>query len=265
MKAVILAGGRGERLGTQQQGSLKPLIDLGGFPLLFRVMEIFVSQGVEEIVVALGFRAAVILDTLEREISWDRNSFRHEGTGLASACLSSHSVTTRVFFADTGLESATAGRLRRLAPLIRKEETFFMTYCDGLANINLESLLKWHLAHGKLATVTAVRPPERFGLLELDGDSVVCFREKPLDEGRWINGGYFALQGNVLDLIPGDATSWEKDTLPELARRGQLMARRHSGFWACLDTHKDREELERTLRESETPPWLSVETGVTTS
>lgn len=263
MKAVILAGGRGKRLGAQEHGTLKPLIDLGGSPLLVRVMEIFFAQGVEEIIVALGFRAADLLETLEREIPWQRGSFRRERPGLASASLSSQSGTARVTFADTGMETATAGRLRRLSPLVGPEETFFMTYCDGLANIDLGSLLKWHRAHGKLATVTAVRPPERFGILELQEDSVVSFREKPLDDHRWINGGFFALEGRVLDLIPGDGTSWEKCTLAELARTGQLMAWRHEGFWACLDTHKDREELERILQEGETPPWLSCETGVT--
>jgi glucose-1-phosphate cytidylyltransferase len=265
MKAVILAGGRGKRLGAQENGTLKPLTDIGGSPLLFRVMEIFYTQGVDEIIVALGFRASDLLESLEREIPWKRDSFKHDRPGLASGDLEiPRSGVVRVAFADTGPETATAGRLRRLAPLVGPEGTFFMTYCDGLANVDLGSLLKWHHAHGKLATVTAVRPPERFGILELQGDSVVSFREKPLEDHRWINGGYFALEGAVLDLIPGDDTSWERNTLAELARTGQLMARRHEGFWACLDTHKDREELERILRESETPPWLSLEMGVTT-
>jgi glucose-1-phosphate cytidylyltransferase len=264
MQAVILAGGRGKRLGAQENGTLKPLIDIGGSPLLMRVMEIFFSQGVDEIIVALGFRAADLLETLERKIPWQRGSFRRERPGLASATFNNPgSGTSRVLFADTGQETATAGRLRRLRPLIGPEETFFMTYCDGLGNIDLGSLLKWHHAHGKLATVTAVRPPERFGILELQEDSVVSFREKPLDDHRWINGGFFALEERVLDLIPEDGTSWEKCTLAELARTGQLMAWRHEGFWACLDTHKDREELERILQGSETPPWLSLETGVT--
>jgi len=251
MKVVIFAGGLGSRLSEETECKPKPMVEVGGRPILWHIMKHYAHHGLKEFVVALGYRGEVIkrwfLDMAELDGSFtlslgDRRVERHDRP----------LDDWRLMLIDTGVDTQTGGRLARVAPLLR-DGTFMLTYGDGVSDVDLGKLLAFHRAHGKLATITAVRPPARFGELEFEGDLVKRFSEKPqLGEG-WINGGFFVLEPGVLDLIPGDV-HWEREPLERLAAAGQLMAYKHESFWQCMDTLREKRLLD-SLWVSGRAPW----------
>lgn len=252
MKVVILAGGYGTRLQEETAVRPKPMVEIGGRPLLWHIMRIYAAYGHTEFFIALGYKGEVIKQYFLTYYLY-HHSFRID---LATGRVQVYNGTPEnwtVHLIDTGLETQTGGRLKRLAPFLGRE-TFLMTYGDGVADVDLDALVAFHRRHGRLATVTAVRPPARFGGLTFDGDRVVRFVEKPsLGEG-WINGGFFVLEPGVLDYIAGDATPFEGEPLERLAADGQLVAYRHQGFWQCMDTLRDVRLLE-SLWQSGEAPW----------
>ena len=254
MKVAILAGGLGTRLAEETEVRPKPMVEIGGRPILWHIMKHYGHYGYHEFVVALGYKG----DYIRRFFSDYRHQNANITIDLASGTLESTSNGDGIDnwiieLIETGRDTATGGRIKRLAPIIG-DGTFMLTWGDGLATVDLDLLLKFHRAHGRLATVTAVRPPARFGKLELVDDQVVEFSEKPqLDEG-WINGAFFVLEPGIFDYIDGDATQWELEPLEGLAADAQLMAYRHEGFWQCMDTVRDKKLLQ-SLWDSGNPPW----------
>jgi glucose-1-phosphate cytidylyltransferase len=253
MKTIILAGGLGTRISEETAVIPKPMIEIGGRPLLWHIMSIYGAQGFDEFVVALGYKSELVKDYFLEFRA--RNSDFTVKVGTGNVTLHSPPVADwTVHLVDTGATTQTGGRLRRAAHFVGDDPTFFLTYGDGVANVDLKALLAFHRAHGKLATVTAVRPPGRFGSLTLEGERVSAFAEKPQTGEGWINGGFFVLERAALDLIPGDDTVWEDEPLETLARRGELMAFRHEGFWQGMDTLRDKRHLEE-LWSSGRAPW----------
>jgi len=253
MRAVILAGGLGTRFSEETTLRPKPMIEIGGKPILWHIMNIYSAYGIEEFIVALGYKAEVVKDyflnfyALNNDVSIDLSSGKtviHDG----------NQPRWKVHLVDTGLHTQTGGRLKRLAGWLGKNETFMFTYGDGVADIDLEALRRFHESHGKLATVTAVRSPARFGRLAIENDCVTEFYEKPEEGEGWINGGFFVLNSKVLDYIEGDATKWEMEPIEQLAREGQMAGYRHAGFWSCMDTLKEKNMLE-DLWNSGHAPW----------
>ena len=251
MKVVILAGGLGTRLQEETVVKPKPMIEIGGYPVLWHIMNIYAAQGFNEFVVALGYKAELIKDFF---VNYRTN--RHSITvQLKDGSIEIHEGQGEdwtIHLIDTGDKTQTGGRIKRLAPWLGNEQ-FMLTYGDGVGNIDLKKLLEFHQKHGKLATVTAVRPPARFGGLKFDGDRVVEFTEKPQAGEGWINGGFFVLEPQVLDMIDGDDTLWEHEPLENLAGEGQLMAYRHGDFWQCMDTLRDVQLLEKLWAGGEAP------------
>jgi glucose-1-phosphate cytidylyltransferase len=252
MKAVILAGGFGTRMGLETNSRPKPMLEVGGIPLLSHLMSMCAEQGVSEFVVALGYKAAVVKDYFLHF-----NAIQHDvSIDLGSGDIQYHrqlATGWKVHLIDTGIDTMTGGRIRRLAGWLKGERYFLVTYSDGLANIDLRALEEFHVRHGKLATVTAVRMPERFGRLVLDGEQVLAFAEKPERSSSWINAGFFILDSRCLDLIEGDSTVWERDPVEKLAATGDLMAYRHDDFWCGMDTPSDLVYLESLWREGRAP------------
>jgi glucose-1-phosphate cytidylyltransferase len=252
MKTVILAGGRGSRLAEETDRRPKPMIPIGEAPILWHIAKIYSSQGFKEFVIATGYRGDVIKDYL---LNYRRlqNDF---SIRLDTGELELHGEERDdwlVHVVDTGLETGTGGRVKRLAPWI-DSETFMLTYGDGVADVDIGALLELHRRNGKLATVTAVRPPARFGGLVFEGELVREFSEKPQIGEGWISGGFFVLEPAVLDYIEGDETLFEREPLERLAREGQLAAYRHEGFWQGMDTLRDLRLLEQ-LWQSGQAPW----------
>jgi glucose-1-phosphate cytidylyltransferase len=253
MKVVILAGGLGTRLAEETAVVPKPMLEIGGRPILWHIMKIYAEQGFEEFVVALGYKSEVIkryfldFQALSGSLTVD----------LATGRVTPHDGPTekwKIHLVETGVETMTGGRLLRLTPLLR-HGTFMLTYGDGVADVSLKSLLDFHRSHGKLATMTAVRPAARFGGLDFeDGGRVIHFIEKPQIGEGWINGGFMVLEPGVLEYIAGDQSSLESEALERLAEEGQLMAFRHERFWHCMDTLRDKRQLEH-LWESGKAPW----------
>lgn len=252
MKTVLLAGGLGTRLSEESDSKPKPMVEVGGRPILWHIMRIYAERGFKEFVVALGYRGDVIkryfLDYyyLRNNLSIDLRTNQMQVQG--SDC-----EDWQVHLRDTGLETMTGGRLLRLADMLR-DGTFMMTYGDGVCSVDPRKLLEFHRSHGKLATITAVRPPARFGGLVFNGDLVSEFSEKPQVGEGWINGGFFVLEPKVLDYIDGDDTIFERSPLERLAADGQLVACRHEGFWQCMDTLRDVRLL-NSLCDGKLPPW----------
>ena len=253
MKVVILAGGLGSRLSEETILKPKPMVEIGGMPILWHIMKIYSTHGFNEFLIALGYKATMVKEyflnfyALNNDISVD----------LASGKTTIHDGSQpdwKVHLVDTGLNTQTGGRLKRLGKWLEKDDIFFFTYGDGVADINIQDLLKFHLAHGKLATVTVVRSPERFGRIALQGDQVKEFYEKPQSTEGWINGGYFVLNIGALKYIDGDETIWERDPIEKLTRDGQLVGYCHNGFWSCMDTLKEKNHLEDLWR-NERAPW----------
>ncbi|WKJ92019.1 glucose-1-phosphate cytidylyltransferase [Methylomonas montana] len=253
MKAVILAGGLGTRIAEESDSKPKPMVEVGGRPLLWHIMKLYSHHGINDFVVCLGYKGYVI-----KEFFF--NYYRHTSDLLIDLktgehqILNSQSEDWKVTLIDTGPETMTGGRLKRVASYLG-DETFCLTYGDGLSNIDITAELAFHRANGKLATVAAVQPPGRFGVLNMDKNKhVTSFEEKPSDEIGWINGGFFVLEPKAIDYIEGDATSWERAPLSNLARDGQLAAFQHTGFWQPCDTLRDKRDLE-CLWDSGSAPW----------
>ena len=253
MKAVILAGGLGSRLSEETHLKPKPMVEIGGRPILWHLMKIFTSHGVTDFVICLGYKGYVVKEYFANyflhtsDVTFDMRDNRME-------VHEQHAEPWRVTLVDTGEHTMTGGRLARVRRFLQDEEAFFFTYGDGLANIDLTALARYHKSHGKLATVTAVTPKGRFGSLELEDERVSQFVEKPLEQGNTINGGFFVLSPKAIDLVAGDQIAWEGAPIDALVAGGQLNAFRHHGFWQPMDTLREKILLE-TLWESGKAPW----------
>lgn len=252
MKAVILAGGKGTRIAEETVTRPKPMVEIGGRPLLWHLMSIYAAQGVNDFVVACGYRGEFIKEYFA-SFFLHHSDFTINLKDGSRDLLGASAPDWRVSVVDTGLETMTGGRIRRLRPLLQGE-TFMATYGDGLGAVDLKALLAFHRAHGKIATVTAVRPPARFGNLAIEGDKVREFAEKPQTGEGWINGGFFVFEPALFDYIADDTTSLEQGPLERIAAEGQLMAFRHEGFWQPMDTVRERQLLE-SLWASGEAPW----------
>jgi len=251
MTVIILAGGLRTRLHEETTVKPKPMVEIGGRPILWHILKIYAHYGFKESLVALGYKGEVIKKYF---LDYYRLSNSLSVT-LENGSINVHDGKREdwtVHLVDTGLHTETGGRIKRLASWIG-DETFMMTYGDGVANIDIQDLVSFHQRHGKLATITAVRPPARFGSLEFDGDLVKKFAEKPQAGEGWINGGFFALEPEVLDYIEGDETTFEREPLERLASDGQLVAYKHDGFWQCMDTLRDVRLLESYWQSGEAP------------
>jgi glucose-1-phosphate cytidylyltransferase len=252
MKVVILAGGLGTRFPEETDIKPKPMIEIGGRPILWHIMMHYAYYGFKNFIVALGYKGEVIKKYMVDYNSLNSNLCVNLHNGDVQI-YDGHKVDWIVELIDTGLNTQTGGRLKRLAPYIGNE-TFMMTYGDGVSNINLHQLLEFHRQHGKLATLTAVRPTARFGHLELNGDKVGVFSEKLQTKEGWINGGFFVLEPGVFDFITGDNSDWAKGPCVKLSQDNQLMAYKHSSFWQCMDTLRDKIHLE-SLWNTGQAPW----------
>ncbi len=253
MKAVILAGGLGSRISEETNLKPKPMVEIGGMPILWHIMKIYSAGGVNDFVICCGYKGYVIKE-------YFANYFLHMSDvtfDMASNRMEVHhreAEPWRVTLVNTGENSMTGGRLRRVADYLRGDDAFCFTYGDGVADVDIPALIAFHRSHGKLATVTAVQPPGRYGALQTDGDAVRGFAEKPRGDGGMINGGFFVLSPKVIDRIAGDATAWEAEPLTGLARDGELMAYAHAGFWQPMDTLREKNLLEE-LWQSGRAPW----------
>jgi len=253
MKAIILAGGLGSRLSEETTLRPKPMVEIGGKPILWHIMNSFSFHGINEFVIALGYKQEVVkqyfLDfyALNNDISLD----------LATGKTTFQNGTQpnwKVHLVDTGLHTQTGGRVKRLEKWLAQEETFLLTYGDGLTDLDISGLVRFHKSHGRAATVTTVRSPARFGRIGFEGDQVLEFYEKPESGDGWINGGYFVLNRKAFDYIEGDDTVWERGPVEMLAKDSQLMGFRHRGFWSCMDTLKEKNILEE-MWSSGNAPW----------
>ncbi len=252
MKVVILCGGLGTRLAEQTEIKPKPMVEIGGRPILWHIMKSYAHHGFKEFALALGYKGEHIKRYFIESYQLESNLTVHLGKGRVETHAQEREDWL-VHLLDTGDQTQTGGRLKCLAGLLGKE-TFLMTYGDGVTNVDLRRLFEFHRRHGKLATITAVRPPARFGGLTFDGDFVKEFTEKPQIGEGWINGGYFVLEPQVLDYIAGDQTVFEREPLEKLAADRQLVAYRHNDFWQCMDTLRDTRTLE-SLWQSSQAPW----------
>ena len=253
MKVVILAGGLGTRISEESNLRPKPMIEIGGKPILWHIMKIYSAHGANDFVICCGYKGYVIKE-------YFANYFLHMSDvtfDMADNSVVVHQRKAepwRVTLVDTGESTLTGGRLKRVADYLKDEDAFCFTYGDGVSNLNIRSAIDFHLSHGRLATVTAVRPPGRYGALERNGDEVKGFIEKPRGDGGLINGGYFVLSPRCLDLIDGDDSSWEGSPIIRLAAMGEMMAFEHRGFWHAMDTLRDKTMLEE-LWTSGKAPW----------
>jgi glucose-1-phosphate cytidylyltransferase len=252
MKVIILAGGFGTRLSEYTQTIPKPMVSIGGRPILWHIMNSYAKYGHNDFYLALGYKAELI-----KEYFLNYKSLNSDFTiDLESGNVSAHqndSVNWKVTLVDTGLNSMTGGRVKRMRDFIG-DEPFLLTYGDGVADINISSLIDFHKSHGKMVTISAVHPSARFGELAINKNVVTSFKEKPQIDQGWINGGYFVIEPEFFDLISDDKTILEKEPLESAAGLGELMAYQHSGFWQCMDTKRDRDSLE-LLWEKDSAPW----------
>ena len=253
MKAVILAGGLGTRLSEETTVRPKPMVEIGGMPVLWHIMKTFSAYGIDDFVICCGYKGYVIKEYFANyflhvsDVRFDVAEHRME-------VLRGGGEPWRVTLVDTGDDTMTGGRLKRIAEYVQGEEMFCMTYGDGLSDVDVTALVDFHRAHGFMATVTAVKPPGRFGALELDGERGTGITEKPPGDDGLINGGFFVLQPECLELIADDSTRWEAEPLGELAARDELRAFHHYGFWQPMDTVRERDLLHE-LWESGSAPW----------
>lgn len=251
MKAVILAGGLGTRISEESVSRPKPMIEIGGKPILWHIMKMYSSHGINDFVICCGYKGYVIKE-------YFANYFLHMSDvtiDMQNNSIEVHQKKVepwKVTLVDTGEETMTGGRLKRVAQYL--DSDFCLTYGDGVGSVDIASLINFHKAHGHLATMTAVQPPGRFGALDVDGTSIKSFLEKPQGDGGWINGGFFVLSPKVIDLIGDDTTIWERQPLEALAKKGELEAYFHDGFWQPMDTLRDKNHLEE-LWVSGNAPW----------
>jgi glucose-1-phosphate cytidylyltransferase len=252
MKVAILAGGLGTRLAEETEVKPKPMVEIGGKPILWHIMQIYAHYGFNEFCVALGYKG----DYIKR---WFHDYSKFQGSmsiNTASGSVHSHSkndIDWNVDLVETGMNTMTGGRIKRLKDWVGNE-TFMLTWGDGVSDVDLDKLLAYHKSHGKLATMTAVRPPARYGHLDFEGDRISSFTEKPQTSEGWINGAFFVLEPAIFDYIEGDDTMWEHAPLERLAAEGELFAYKHESFWQCMDTIREKHILEQ-LWNSGNPPW----------
>ena len=252
MKAVILAGGLGTRLAEETSVRPKPMVEVGGKPILWHIMKMYSQHGVNDFIVCCGYKGYFIKEYFQ-------NYFLHQSD--VTFCMKENTMEVHerraepwtVTLVDTGDNSMTGGRLGRVANYLKNEEAFCMTYGDGVSDVDITELLAFHKSHGRQATLTATYPPGRFGALNFEGNQITEFKEKPKGDGAMINGGFFVLSPEVLDRISGDDCIWEQDPLMELASDGQLMAYKHEGFWQPMDTLRDKMHLEELWGEGKAP------------
>ncbi len=253
MKAVILSGGLGTRISEETHLKPKPMIEIGGKPILWHIMKIYSAHGVNDFIICCGYKGYLIKEYFANyflhmsDVTFDMTQNKMEVHHRSAE-------PWRVTLVDTGENTMTGGRLKRVAKYLTCEEAFCFTYGDGVADVNITASIAFHKAHGKLATVTAVQPPGRYGALTIDGNRVQGFTEKPRGDGGLINGGFFVLSPHCLDRISGDTTSWELEPLSGLAENGELMAFEHRGFWQPMDTLREKKQLEE-LWQSGMAPW----------
>lgn len=253
MKAVILAGGLGTRISEETYLKPKPMIEIGGRPILWHIMKLYSAHGVNDFIICCGYKGYVIKE-------YFANYFLHmsdvtfDMTSNTMAVHQQNAEPWKVTLVDTGDDTLTGGRLKRVTDFIKDEDTFCFTYGDGVSDVDISATIRFHRQHGKLSTVTAVQPPGRYGALERSGDQVTGFAEKPRGDGGLINGGFFVLSPKCLDLIDGDRSSWEGAPLTQLAKMNQMMAFEHLGFWQPMDTLRDKNLLEE-LWDSGKAPW----------
>ena len=253
MKAVLLAGGLGTRISEETHLKPKPMVEIGGRPLLWHIMKIYSSHGVNDFIICCGYKGYVIKEYFANyflhmsDVTFDLEHNKME-------VHERYAEPWRVTLVDTGEHTMTGGRLKRVADYLKDQDCFCFTYGDGLSDVDIRALIEFHRRCGKAATVTAVQPPGRYGALEIEGEQAVDFIEKPGGDGSWINGGFFVLSPRALDLIDGDDTVWEEYPLRELARSGQLATFRHRSFWQAMDTLREKNLLE-SLWASASPPW----------
>ena len=253
MKAVILAGGLGTRLSEETVVKPKPMVEIGGKPILWHIMKMYSAHGINDFVICCGYKGYVIKE-------YFANYFLHMSDvtfNMRENRMEVHHKRAEpwnVTLIDTGDASMTGGRLKRVAEFVKDDEAFLFTYGDGVADVNIRQSIDFHLSHGKLATLTATFPPGRFGALDIQNKQIRAFQEKPKGDGAMINGGFFVLSPKVIDLIANDATTWEQEPLMTLAEQGELMAFEHGGFWQPMDTLRDKHYLEG-LWESGKAPW----------
>lgn len=252
MKVVILAGGFGTRLGEETSLKPKPMVEIGGIPIIHHIMNLYSRYGHKDFNLALGYKAQIVKDYFSNYSTLNSDFSVNLGTGLIQQ-LSSTNIDWNVTLVDTGYDTMTGGRVKRMRDYISTEEPFLLTYGDGVSDICIDSLIKFHRSHGKMVTLTAVRPVARFGELKIEKDQVTVFVEKPqLDQG-WINGGFFVIEPEFLDYIDGDATMLEREPLEKITKMGQLMAYKHPGFWQCMDNKRDHLMLEQLWNSGEAP------------
>ena len=253
MKVVILAGGRGSRISEETDTKPKPMVEIGGKPILWHIMKSYSSYDVNEFIICCGYKGYLIKE-------YFANYFLHMSDvtiDMKENSMEVHSQNAepwKVTLVDTGERTLTGGRLKRIKPYVENEDAFCFTYGDGLSNINISELISYHYKHKKLATITAVQPPGRYGALDITNDVVVAFSEKPLGDGGLINGGFFVLSPKAIDYINGDSTTWEAEPLIQLAKDGQLQAFKYPGFWQPMDTLREKNILEE-LWSSGNAPW----------
>lgn len=252
MLAVILAGGLGTRISEETHLKPKPMIEIGGKPVLWHILKIYSAHGINDFIICVGYKGYVIKEYFANyflhmsDVTFDIKNNRME-------VHHKHAESWRVTVVDTGEETQTGGRLKRVRDYL-EDEPFCFTYGDGLADVDVSATVEFHRSHGKLATITAVQPPGRYGALQIEEGFVRDFHEKPLGDGAWINGGFFVLDPAVVGRIPDDASIWEREPMESLARNNELMAYQHSGFWRPMDTLRDKSQLEE-LWQSGRAPW----------
>lgn len=251
MKVAILAGGRGSRLAEETHIKPKPMVEIGGQPILWHIMMHYAHYNHRHFLIALGYKGEVIKKYMVDYCSLNSNLTVKMRTGKIEEH-GGYKPDWTVDLIDTGIPTMTGGRIKRLQPYIGNE-TFMLTWGDGVSDVNLRELLRFHRNHGKLATMTVVRPPARYGHIEMDGERIVEFTEKPQTSEGWINGAFFVLEPEIFDYIEGDATMWEKEPLEQLAAEDQLMAYRHTSFWQCMDTLREKYILESMWQSGEAP------------
>lgn len=256
MKVVLLAGGLGTRISEETELKPKPMITVGGRPIIWHIMKMYSSYGFNEFIVCLGYKGHVIKEYFYNyQLHMSDVTIKTRGGEMIEH--NNNAEDWKITLVDTGESTMTGGRIKRLKDYLKNDEHFCLTYGDGVCDVNIGEIVKFHKQHGKLATLTAVPPIERFGLLKMENENTVTkFMEKPQDQSTYINGGFFVLSPKVLDYIDGDQTSWEKQPLEKIAQQGELKAYKHHGFWQCMDTLRDRTLLESLWSQGKAP-WKS--------
>ncbi len=258
MKAIILAGGKGTRISEESHIRPKPMVEIGGKPILWHILKLYSSAGINQFIICCGYKSYMIKEYFANYSLHNSDvtfNFKENSTKVHQ----NKSEPWEITLVDTGEDTMTGGRLKRLKYYLKNEDTFCFTYGDGLADIDLKKLIKFHNSHGKMATLTAVNPPARFGAIQLEEDNVKKFVEKPIGQLGLVNGGFFVLSNKVLDFIDGDSTIWEEEPLKNLSKQGELKAFYHDGFWQPMDTLRDKMHLQK-LWDNGIAPWKNWET-----